>query len=126
MTKSWSNKNEWINSNEDSSWLRLYLAVFPNAEINPDFNQQYRQTVKVYYKNLMNELNQEEFISQEDCIRYCNNKHMTVFDKNTFARWVRFMRRNNYKLHLKNVGQVSQIDTEMKELIKKYDDENKS
>ena len=120
MMSKYSNKNEWIGRKSKWIWLHIYLAAFPNVEIASDIQQQYNITVNLYFKNLIKELNGKGFVSYEECINYCNTTYLYKFDQTSFTLWERFMKEKGTPLRFRDVGQVTYIDVENKEMKNKY------
>ena len=100
------------------------MAVFPVKEITSDIDEQYNIVVEKHFKNLVSEINKKDFLTNEEIIKYINDTFYLTFDKNSFAVFKAFMKKNESYIALKNEGQIG-FDTELTKLIRDYSSDGK-
>ena len=122
MTNDYANLGMWFTTDGGrKNWLRIYLACFPVKEISGDMEEQHDLIVNKHFVNLYKDIISREFLTNEEIIRYINEKFYLTFDKNSFAIWKAYMKKNGYDIPLKNDGQVG-FDTEINRLKRNYSD----
>ena len=121
MTRNYPNVPTWVKADETTTWLRIYLVVYPVKEITGSFTHEF-DIVKTQYMNLYRVVKkcQTQFITYEELIRHLNDKYYLNFDIHTFMLWKELMTKKGFQIEIKNLGQIG-FDSEIQRLQRKYD-----
>lgn len=122
MSRDYSSVSEWYAGS--TGWLRVYLRVFSVQSISSDFELQ-RKICMDSFAQVFDSINMKKYVDIDACIEEVNSRFYTNFDETTFMLAYRFMEANGRSYKLPEFG-VSQYESEIDKLKRKYDDEGAS